>query len=220
MLAPASFLTPLRLTFFWEGGRRPFKSQSYYYTRRSPVGDEHCLSWVGLRDVSGRQRGVLVGQSMLTDRVKGATAVEQRICHVLRSVEAEFVDQGPLDSGQWHVVADVGSSGVEAVAQGQEGSHGCLLPGRPLSGWTRGCVATCRSQQVGWLLSGMDPWLCRDMPLPAGGAAAVGHGPVLVSRHAAPSRWGGRCRAWTRGCVATRQCTSGWRVLERVNQVV
>ena len=68
-----------------------------------------------MRDVSGRQRGVLVGQSPLMARVK-ATAVGQRICHVLRSVEAVFVDQGPQDSGQWHAVADVGSSGVEASA--------------------------------------------------------------------------------------------------------
>ena len=90
------------------------------------------------------------------DRVKGATAVEQRICHV----EAVFLNQGPLDSGQWHVVADVGSSGVEASgrAQGQEVSHGCLLPvsgAAAVGHGTRGCVATCRSQQVGRPLSGI-----------------------------------------------------------------
>ena len=32
-----------------------------------------------MRDVSGRQRGVLVGQSPLMDRVMGAIAVEQRL---------------------------------------------------------------------------------------------------------------------------------------------
>ena len=70
-------------------------------------------------------------------------------------MEAVFVDQGLLDSGQWHAVADVGSSGVEASgrAQGQEVSHGCLLPAS------------------GTPLSGTDPWLCRDMPLPASGVA-------------------------------------------------
>ena len=92
---------------------------------------------------------------------------------MLRSVEAVFVHQGPLDSGQWHAVADVGSSGVEASgrAQGQEVSHGCLLPAS------------------GVPLSGTDPWLCRDMPLP-------------VDQ---------RLRS---------ESGSGWRVLERVNQVV
>ena len=40
-------------------------------------------------------------------------------------------------------------------------------------------MAVC-SQQVGRPLSGMDPWLCRDMPLPASGLAAVGQGPEIA----------------------------------------
>ena len=76
-----------------------------------------------MRDVSGKQRGVLVGQSLLMDRVKGATAVEQQICHALRSVEAMFVDQGPLDSAQWHAVADVGSSGVGQQSRAGRGGE-------------------------------------------------------------------------------------------------
>ena len=35
--------------------------------------------------------------------------------------------------------------------------------------------------------------------------------PGVVSRHAAPSKRGGRCGAWTRGCVATRHSQQvGW----------
>ena len=54
-------------------------------------------------------------------------------------------------------------------------------------------VATCRSQQRGRPLSGT-ALRCRDMPFPAKGAAAVGHSST-VSRHAVPSKGGGRCRA-------------------------
>ena len=66
-----------------------------------------------MRDVSGRQRGVVVGQSPLMDRVNGATAVEQRIFHV-RSVEAAWTRGRDICRSQ-QVAAVRFDCGVSAV---------------------------------------------------------------------------------------------------------